>query len=130
MMDIYQYFQMRLKAMRDEGATNRELAKRAGVSHVQINRMLNQPSSYLETVGLKTLVLLCPDVFNRILRDAAQTSTANGTGATSAINSTVNVAPSVVSNKVFARIVHDKSICNECKLKFMEYLADDVGDAR
>jgi len=121
-MDIFQYFQQRLRELRDSGLTNREIAEKAGVTHSHINRMLNKDTSFIETVGLRTLVRLFPDIFEMILCQSGQTAIANGGSV--AINGNNNIVATLAAEKQrFANeVLDDDKMCAECKVRVLQML--------
>lgn len=58
-MDIYESCRQALKEEYAKGATQEELARRAGISQTHINRLLNGRSSFA-TLKLETLLKLLP----------------------------------------------------------------------
>ena len=119
-MTIYETIRSRLTELRSTGKTDRELADIAGCTQQQINRMINKPVEYLETVSLKTIVRLFPDLFS------SAKATANGTGAAAAINGTAiggnNNQADKVLNDLESGVLDDEQICDKCKIRVLRLI--------
>ena len=124
-MTIYDYFQLRLKELNRQGATDRVLAEKAGVSHAQINRMRNAGVQYLEKVGLGTLVKLFPDIFDRLLKEEGHTVSISGNGSAASVNGNATVAPMKDYSHLRKEILEDGEICDRCKIKMLTHLENE-----
>ena len=118
-MTIFEFLHKKLREMSDQGISDAELGKRAGVSQQQINRMLNDPiEERFAKTSFKTIVCLFPDFFNALMKN--QSVSANGTNAVAATNiqdSTINNSATSPDYTAILTAVMNADICPECAVK-------------
>ena len=149
-MDIFDFFNLALKARINEGTTQTELAKQAGKSQSTINAMLNgtkqkqkakakTAKEVIQTTEFQTLVKLFPEIFDEILKKygaqggGAGQAIVNSPGAATVNGNanSVHIAQGAVDwAGVMTAIRKDKKMCAECKLRAMDIIDESNNGGR